>query len=84
MKTENFLNKNNGKWTKWSNQQKKSININWRDEEYFDDLKDYLKFILKNNTDKIGVNFTENDFKEWKDIKWDENLENLEKIINKQ
>lgn len=80
MKSVNFLNIKNEKWK----DNKTKQNKNWREERYFDDLKAYLKSILEKNATKIGVLFTEDDFKDWETIEWDENLENLESIINKQ
>lgn len=86
MKTENFLNLNNVGWEEEIKQGRRSrkINRNWREEKYFNNLKIYLQKILKENSEKVGIKFTEKDFEKWENIKWDENLKNLTTIIDKQ
>jgi len=86
MKTKYFLNKENESWTEFTEKgrRKREQQKNWREEKYFDDLKQYLQEILKNKAGKIGVKFTDNDFKEWENIEWDEDLKNLSNLIDKQ
>lgn len=83
MKTDNFLNLPNVSWKEQlgNGRRIREVNRDWREPRYLKELKNYLKFTIKKNAEKIGVSFSDSQYKEWNNCK---NLEELEILINKQ
>lgn len=82
IKTDNFLNLPEVSWKEEITKGKRTMEINrkWKEEKYFQNLKEYLKFITQENAQKIGVSFSEDQYKEWNTCKV---LEELEILIDK-
>ncbi len=57
MRTDNFLNLPNVSWKESIQKGKGKVNKDWKKEEYFQDLVQYLESITKNNVAQTGVSF---------------------------